>query len=832
MTDHVGLTSHQAKTLQAEHGRNILPEKAQQSILSVFLSQFKSPLVFVLIIIGIITFFLDEKSDTVVILMVVAINSVIGSVQELKALSSLKSLKQFLTPKAKVYRDGKVQLLDAADLVPTDIVLLESGDRVPADGILIDAYSLSINESQLTGEAYPVSKNTGDESTAAMGTLVASGHGLLKVEKIGEATALGQISKTVGEYLSEPTPLEKQLDKLLRKVLLIILGICALLFVIGMIEQIPVRELFKTVVSIGVSAIPEGLPIVITVTLALGVMRMSRKRAILRNLPSVSSLAGVDVICTDKTGTLTEGNIEVQELRQFVDGKFHSSTHAKIIEFAVLCNDAHIDSLVIGDALDISLLNSAKKLQIDISQVRKDAPRIAELAFDHKRRWQATLHQIKNHQLLIVKGAPDSLLPLCSQLSKAECTIVDEEVDRLADQGLRVLAVACREAPHLELTKADDVCKLTLVGLIVFADTIRSDAAAAIKKCHDAGIQVIMITGDHLNTAKTVGSQVGLYRTGDLAILGSQLEDLIHFTNAPQELTIVARATPFDKSALIDQLHADRKLVAMTGDGVNDAPALVKADIGIAMGKSGTDAARESADMILADDAFATIVDGISAARGIFENIRKVISYLFTTSYGEVGVIFIAMFLQLPLPLLAAQILWLNLITDGLLDISISTESHTPNIMKVSHLRYKNSIIDKLLLLRIILLGSIMSVGTVIIFIMELRSHDLAYARTSAMIVLAIFQWVHALNSRSETRSIFALGFFTNRAVVAALVIEAVLLVLAVYHPFLQQLLRTVPVAPSVWGVAIVTSLSVLVVEELRKYLFQKYGWKRYFSQI
>jgi Ca2+-transporting ATPase len=397
---------------------------------------------------------------------------------------------------------------------------------------------------------------------------------------------------------------------------------------------------------------------------------------------------------------------------------------------------------------------------------------------------------------------------------------------------LRVLAIADREHVALKLHSPKDVHTLQFRGLLVFADVLRSDAAAAVQKCQAAGIQVIMITGDHLNTAKHIGKNIGIYGPQKLAVLGNQLGDLFHFTQAPEQLSIVARATPFDKTILIDQLKADHKLVAMTGDGVNDAPALVKADIGIAMGKSGTDAAREAADMVLVDDAFSTIVDGIGAARGIFENIRKVISYLFTTSYGELGVIFISLLLQLPLPLVAAQILWLNLITDGLLDISLSTEAHTPSIMNKSHLRYKGNIIDKLLLLRIILLGTIMSVGTIIIFLIELEANGLAYARTAAMIVLAIFQWVHAFNSRSETRSIFALGFFTNRAVVFTVAIEGVLLFLAVYHPLFQQLLQTVPVAPNVWVVAIVSSLTVLFAEEVRKYLFKTFGWKKYFTQL
>ncbi len=832
MTDHLGLTSQQVKTLQAQYGKNTLPEKQQRSIFDVFFSQFKSPLVFVLLIVSGITLFLREYSDTVVILIVVVVNAIIGSIQELKALHSLQSLKQFLTPKAKVYRDGKLQVLSVEELVPGDIVSLEAGDRVPADGVLIEANSMTVNESQLTGEVYPVSKDTSEQAGLAMGTLLASGKGLLKVEQTGEATALGQISKTVAEHVGEATPLERQLNKLLRVVLLIVIGVCGVLFVIGFIEHIPLEELFKTVVSIGVSAIPEGLPIVITVTLALGVVRMSQKKAILRNLPSVSTLAGVDVICTDKTGTLTEGKIVLQEAWYFDDDKFEQKKKTEMLRLAVLCNDARTDNTAVGDLLDLALIKAAFNDHVDVDKVRAAAPRISELAFDNRLRLQATLHQTDKNMLLVVKGAPDSVLTQCCAFHHKEQQVIEKQIQLLTDRGLRVIALAEKTGKHLKLKDHKDIKDLNFTGLLVFSDTLRSDAAASIQKCKNAGIQVIMITGDHLNTAKSIGEQIGLYHQGNIAVEGKELENLLNSSFSPENLTIVARATPFDKSALIDQLKAQQKLVAMTGDGVNDAPALAKADIGIAMGKSGTDAAREAADMILVDDSFSTIVHGISAARGVFENIRKVISYLFTTSYGELGVIFLSLFLGLPLPLLAAQILWLNLITDGLLDISISTEKSTPQIMERSHKRYKGHIIDKLLLLRIILLGTIMSVGTIVIFLMELESHSLEYSRTVALIVLAIFQWVHALNSRSETRSIFTMGFLTNRAVVVAIGVEAVLLALAVYHPLFQSLLRTVPVEANVWIVAVAVSLSVLVVEELRKYLFRRFDWKKYFTVL
>lgn len=831
MTDHQGLTSHQVESLRKEHGRNVLPEKHQQSVLSVFLSQFKSPLVFILIIVSIITYFLDEKSDTVVILLVVFVNSIIGTFQEVKALHSLESLKQFLTPQAKVYRDGKPQLISAEELVPQDLVILEAGDRVPADGVLIEAKAISINESQLTGEAYPVAKNTSDSSAVAMGTLLTTGRGVMKVEKIGVSTALGQISQTVVDHIAQSTPLEHQLRKVIDGILVIVAVACVGLFGLGFIEKIPLDELFKTVVSIGVSAIPEGLPIVVTVTLALGVIRMSQKKAILRNLPSVSTLAGVDVICTDKTGTLTEDKIVLQTIWSFIEGKFSDKKQEKIYQMSVLCNDAQTGEEAIGDLLDIALLNAAKEEEIDPENVREKLPRIGEIPFDNEQRWQATLHEVGKTRWMIVKGAPDALLKL-SKISEREKTAVEKKVLEFADQGLRVLAIAEKVGKQLELYHPKDVHGLSFQGLLVFSDKLRSDAAAAVKKCQDADIQVIMITGDHLNTAKSIAEEIGIYKPGTIAVTGEELNDSFHFTKTADQLSVVARATPFDKSALIDQLRTENKLVAMTGDGVNDAPALVKADIGIAMGKSGTDAAREAADMVLVDDAFSTIVDGITSARGIFENIRKVISYLFTTSYGELGLILLAMILMTPLPLVAAQILWLNLITDGLLDIAISTEATRPGIMKRTHHRYKGKIIDKLLLLRIILLGTVMAVGTMSVFIIELENHNLEYARTSALIVLAIFQWFHAFNSRSESRSIFELGFTTNRPVLIALAIEVVLLLAAVYLPFLQGLLKTVPVSVNVWIAALALGAVLLIVEEIRKWIFNRFDLRKYFTTL
>jgi P-type Ca2+ transporter type 2C len=830
MPTHLGLSTQQVEALRTEYGRNTLPEKEQQTLLGLFLSQFTSPLVFVLLIVSVITFFLGEFTDTVVIMIVVVFNAIIGTIQELKALNSLKALKQLLTQKTKVYRNGTSQVIDAAELVPGDIVIVEAGDRIPADGQLIEANGISINEAQLTGEAYPVNKDTKDQATVSMGTIVASGRGLMEVKKIGEATALGQISKTVVGFIDEPTPLERQLNRVLHYVLIIVLTACATLFVIGLFAHIPLRDLFETVVSIGVSAIPEGLPIVVTVTLAVGVLRMSQKKAILRNLPSVSTLAGVDVICTDKTGTLTEGKITVQQLLDWQGQKFTSTNQRHLLELSVLCNDAHPGKDGIGDLLDISLLRAAEAQGQDPTQIRKTYPRTEEIPFDSKHRWQATLHDVHGGKLMIVKGAPDSLIALDLGLSAKQKSIVEQKIAELTNQGLRVLALASKTGKKLVLKTKKDVHDLQLEGFLVFSDILRKDAANAVRMCQAAGIHVIMITGDHVNTARSIAQQVGLAAPDDLAITGDDLPKLFRQQNSLQNLAVVARATPFDKSDLIDRLRADQRLVAMTGDGVNDAPALVKADIGIAMGKSGTDAAREAADMILVDDAFSTIVDGIGAARGIFENIRKVISYLFTASYGELAVIFLAMFLHTEIPLLAVQILWMNLITDGLLDMSISTEPTEPGIMKKHHQRYKGNIIDKLLLLRILILGTLMAVGTMVMFLVEIENNSLEYARTAAMIVLAIFQWFHAFNARHETKSLFSIGLLTNRALVITLVFEIGLLGLAVYNPLFQSLLGTVPVDMNVWILAVAIAFSVVIVEEIRKFLFRRFQLVRYFS--
>lgn len=824
-----GLTSEQAKKLLAEYGFNAIATKTDGSALRVFLSQFTNPLVYVLVGVSLITAYLHEYTDTIVILTVVGINAVIGTFQEVKAKNTLNSLKDLLSPHAKAFRDGQIVDILAEELVPGDTILIEAGDRISADAILLEATNLQINESQLTGESYPVAKNTADNNRVFMGTIATTGRALAEVQKTGLTTELGQISQTVAKHITQATPLEKKFEALSRQIVVAVAGICGVIFLLGMWRQFSLEDMFKVGVSLGVSAIPEGLPIVVTVTLAIGVYRMSQKKAVIRNLPSVSTLAGVDVICTDKTGTITEGRVELAQTWVPVGGKLSDEVNPDFLKLAVLCNDAEVGATKVGDLLDIALLEFAEQNTLHIAEIRDELPRIDEIPFDSDNKYQATLNKERGGNLLIVKGAFEKLLPHCNFTNNELKQEIEAKTESLAQQGFKVLLLACKKTSDTKLTK-DMLSDLGFEGLLVFFDPMRKDVSVAVRACHDAGVKVIMITGDHLETAKTIAKQAGIYKDGELAVDSRSFQKKLSELADELKLRVIARASPLDKSALIGLLKTRKHVVAMTGDGVNDAPALVQADIGIAMGVVGTDAAREAADMVLLDDKFSTIVNGIFEARGVFENIRKVISYLFTASYGEIFVIMGGLLIMAPLPLIAVQILWLNVITDALLDISIATENNTQEIMKKNHQRYRGPVIDRLLLLRIAILGSYMGLGSLWLFTHELQNNSLEYARTTCLVVLAMFQWFHAFNARSEDQSLLEIGIFRNRTLLLSLVAVILLCLLAVYNPLFQNLLSTEAVKPDVWYKALALSFPIILVEEVRKSIFKKYNLTRFFT--
>ncbi len=824
MNSTLGLSTQEANERLLKFGKNKLKDTEQVPIYKQILKQFTNPLIVVLLVISLVTSILGEVVEAIVISGVIVMNCLIGFFQEHKAAHAVDSIKKLITHKAKVIRDGSVRQIDAEDVVPGDTVQLEAGDKVPADGTLIEYKNLQINESQLTGEAYPVTKDESN-SKAFMSSIVTNGKGLLSVEKTGMETEIGKITGLVSKKSSDKTPLEVKFHTLTGKIIIIV-GIASLsIFLVGLVKGFTITDIFRTAVSMGISSIPEGLPVVVTVTLAVGVFRMSRQKAVIKNLPSASTLASVDVICTDKTGTVTEGKIKLQDYYLLKsDGLIKNFHDMHFMKLCVLCNDASIaENHESGDLLDVAILNEAKSKGADIDKIVEEHTRLDEIPFDSDYKYQATLNELTDAEnIIIVKGAFDMLLDKCTFENDSSYQEIRNCVEDLAAQGFRIIVVASKYTKQKTLAH-EDIRKLDFDGLLVFIDPLRADVVEAVQKCKRSGIATVMVTGDHVATAKHIAEQAGIAEPNGLAIDASQIRNKSddELTSMLDDLYVVARATPMEKVRLVESFDRMGKTVAMTGDGVNDAPALVKADIGIAMGENGTDAAREAADMILMDNKFSTIIGGIEEARVVYENLKKVMTYLFSTSLGEIMTIFLSILLNLPIPLIAVQILWLNLITDGFLVCAVAMEGKQDDIMHYKPARYKNNFLDRLIIGRALFMSSIMAIGSIFVFQFNLRSETLDYARTCMLIVMAAFQWFNAFNARHEKLSIGKLGIFTNKYIVGAIAIEILLLVLAVYTPFMQHLLHTVPVDGDVWILCILMAMMIVLFEEIRKAFFK-----------
>ena len=816
-----GLSTQKAEELLKIYGKNMLEESKKITLLEQIFNQIKNPLILVLLVVVTISLLLKEYGDAAIIGIVLVFNTIIGIIYESRANNAINSLKQQLAPQCKVYRDGKIVILNAAELVPGDVVSVTSGDRIPADGELIFAQSLEINEAQLTGESFPVYKDE-KEKNVFLGTLVVKGKGEFLVKNTGMETKLGEITNLVTNNERISTPIEKKFEILTKNILYIVLAICVGIFILGVSLGQELKTVFETSIAIALSAIPEGLPVVVTLTLSIGVFRMSRKNALLRNLASVSTLASVDVICTDKTGTITEGNIILDEIIENSDQK---NSHLDPIELGVLCNDA---TLQIGDLLDISILKYAQRNNLNFEELRQKYKRLDEIPFDSSYMFQATLHTSANKNLLVVKGAPDVLIKKLNDKEKI-LDFIKNKNKVLGEKGKRIILICSKEISSTSIDQKD-INKLNFEALLVFTDPLRLDVADAVERSKQSGLKTILITGDHPTTAKNIAISAKILNSSTTKniITGKELKDFSEedLKNKILDIDVIARADPMDKVRIIKAIQANGLTVAMTGDGVNDAPALVNADIGISMGENGTDAAREASDMVLLDNRYATIINGIEQARIVFENLRKTTSYLFMTSFGEILTIVLAIIIGLPLPVTAAQILWLNLITDGFLDVSIATEGKHGDLLRFKIAKYKENIVSKLMLFRIFYLGTIMALGSITFFYFNLQNHSLAVAQTSAFIILAIFQWLNAFNARSSDLSIFKIGWFTNKYLFAALGVVILLCIAAVYTPFLNLILGTVPVNLDIWIWALGFASIIIVAEELRKLVFHKFNLK------
>jgi P-type Ca2+ transporter type 2C len=862
-----GLNTKNVEEQTKRYGANQIIHKDKSSLLERILHQFKSPLIFVLLIIAGTTFLMDEYADTIVILAVIFFNAIVGFIQETKAENTISALKNLIRQKAKVRRNGEVVNILASEIVPGDIVIVEAGDVIPADGVFLESKNLQVVESQLTGESFPVDKkqvnnsiieevvsvfqsahqqgdtdlidklvtvlseNNFEESMIGyQSTSVATGRSEMIVLKTGMNTRVGKISETVLSQVRQQTPIEKKLKKLTHVIIYIVLLCCLIVFAAGLLKGFSPTEIFKIAISLGVSAIPEGLPIVVTLTLAIGAWRMGRAKAILRNLASASTLAGVNVICTDKTGTITEGRLTLNDIitySEVMNGRedevldLSREDEMECLLLSTLCNDGFIsqDGNEMGDPLDVSLLRTAKENKVKYIEYKNKYLRIDEIPFDSKYKYMATLNKFEDGNYLIVKGAPDILLDKCKFKKAEDKEIIIEYIENLNKKGLRTILLAKKKTNEFKIDHKE-IESLEFLGLFEFIDPIRKEAPSAVRTCIKSGIRVIMITGDHLSTARYIAAKSSIFDPdNDLAMTGAEIDKLSdeELIEKIDSIKVVARATPEVKMKLIDIFKKKGDVVAMTGDGVNDAPALTSADIGIAMGQIGTDVARESSDMVLTDDNFSTIVKGIEEARVVFENLKKVIVFLFSTSFGEIVTISLAIFLGFPVPLLAAQILWLNLVTDGFLDIALATEGKETHVMKYDPKRFSKRILDWNHYSRIILLGLVMSIGALIFFVYAKANYGIEEARTMTLLVLAAFQWFNAYNVRSETQSIFKMNFFGNKPLLGAIALVVFLQVLAMYNPFMQSILRTVEIEPYSWIFALIVGLSALVTDELRK---------------
>jgi P-type Ca2+ transporter type 2C len=862
-----GLPEKEVTIRQARHGPNKLLGKGRANPALLMLKQFASPMVYILLIVVIVeAVVLDSLTDAGVIFFIVLLNAIIGFVQELRAERALEALKKMTSPMARVRRNKAEHDITASHLVPGDIIILEGGDKVPADARLLEAAGLSVEESALTGESVPIDKISSTlkgrvvladmVNMVHMGTSVAAGRGTAVVTETGMDTQFGRIVAQVQATKQPLTPLQKNVARLGRYIAYLVVGIVILIVAIGIVRGYGFAEIFLLGVAAVVSAIPEELIVMVTVALSLGMRRMASKKALIRKLQAVETMGAVTVICSDKTGTLTEGEMTVREI--FLDnhtievtgngynprGDFllkgqsieplRDESLALAMKIAVLANDTNLERQdghcrILGDPTEGALLTLGLKAGLDRDQLRKEYPRISELPFQSESRYLATLHQSRDGSgITYVEGSFEEVLNMSrytyenarvQEMTEDQRQQIKQANEDMASRALRVAALAYYDCEDF----TNQVCITDIEGQLVFValagmiDPPREEVKSAIAACNRAGIKVVMITGDQKVTAKAIATQLGI--PADEVLTGQELAALSRGELAKRidRIQVFARVEPLQKLKVVEALKDRGHIAAMTGDGVNDAPALRAADIGVAMGIKGTDVAREAADIVLADDNFTSIVSAVEEGRIIFSNIRRSVFFLLSTSLGELFTWAIVLLAGLPLPVAAVQILWINLVTDGACVTPLGIEPKHGDVMNRPPQNPKSGILHSGMLYRMIFLSLIMAGGTVGLFHWQLQTSGLDQARTIAFCTVVSFQWFNALNSRSTHLSVFKIGFFSNRWLMAGLPIAIALQLLVIYTPSLQDLFHTVPLSASQWGILIGVSASVWVLEEIRK---------------
>jgi magnesium-transporting ATPase (P-type) len=869
-----GLSRAEAKRRLAEYGPNRLPEAKRRGPLMRFLVQFHNPLIYVLLVASAVTFLLGHYADAAVILGVVIINALIGFVQEGKAEQALEAVRAMLASRATVLRDGNRREIDAQDLVPGDIVLLDSGARVPADLRLLRTKNLRLNEAALTGESVPSEKttdpvdaeaSTGDRTGMAYsGTVVSFGQGRGVVVATGQATEIGRIGALVAGVASLATPLTRRLEQFARQITVFILALGALTYAYGhWVVDMPPADIFLAVVGLAVAAIPEGLPAIVTITLAIGTRIMAHEKAIVRRLPAVETLGSVTVICSDKTGTLTKNemtavrlllpdrDIEVSGAGYVPDGGFRQDSRSidpqqddallDMARCALLCNDAHLDRddagdwTLAGDPTEGALVTLARKAGLDPAAENTNNPRVDEIPFESEHRLMATLHHDHaGHAFLLLKGAPERVLGLCVQDAEGrplDQAAWEERVVAAAEEGQRVLALArCEVDAGTTALDMDDIHeRFTLLGLASMIDPPRPEAIEAVAECQAAGIRVKMITGDHAITAAAIGRQLGLADaeplTGDVVERLSDEE----LKRRVSETDVIARASPEHKLRLVAALQAQGEFVAMTGDGVNDAPALKTAEIGVAMGHRGTDAAKEASDLVLTDDNFASIAQAVREGRRVFDNIKKSLVFILPTNGAQAGVILVAVLAGLALPITASQILWVNMVTAVTLALALAFEPAEPGVMRRPPRPPKEPLITRVMLSRIIYVSLLMIALTFAVYEWELmRGQSLEVARTAAVNMLVFGELVYLFNVRHFTAPTMTRHtLYGNPVAFWASLILIGLQLLFTYAPPMQALFHTSGLDLQAWGLILVLSVFAFFAVVAEKRVLRRLGIDR-----
>ncbi|HEC96920.1 MAG TPA: cation-translocating P-type ATPase [Nitrospirae bacterium] len=866
-----GLSNEEARKRLREYGPNELVEKKKKTPFEMFLDQFRDFMILVLIGAAVISGIVGEVTDTLVIILIVVINAVIGFVQEYRAEKAMAALKKMAALAATVVRDGQPVDIPASELVPGDIVILEAGKIVPADMRLMEVAQLKVEEAALTGESVPVEKLVtalhdetlpiGDRKNMLYkGTIITYGRGLGIVTATGMNTELGRIATMLQDEEAVKTPLQKRLAKFGSKLAMAVLAICAVVFVVGLLRGEPVMLMLLTAISLAVAAIPEALPAVVTISLAIGAKKMVKQNALIRKLPAVETLGSVTYICSDKTGTLTLNRMTVEEL--YVNGELlrgsdlkadsdqlvTGSTLQRLMTALALSNDARggVDGNIIGDPTEAALYSIAREYGFDKNSLEQLFPRVAELPFDSERKCMTTFHRMPSDSpfktgapealtaggyVSFTKGAIDVLLDKSTNiLTSAGLKEIDredlEEVNaRMAADGLRVLGIALRFWENLPevLTPPGIEKELTIVGLVGLMDPPRQEAREAVALCKAAGIKPVMITGDHPLTAETISKRLGILEDGSEAILTGQELDALsleEFEEKVEHIRVYARVAPEQKLKIVKALQDKGQFVAMTGDGVNDAPALKRADIGIAMGITGTDVSKEAASMILLDDNFATIVKAVKEGRKIYDNIRKFIKYMLTTNSAEIWTLFLAPFLGLPIPLLPIHILWINLMTDGLPALALSVEPEEGDVMKRPPRHPGESIFAHGLGIHAIWVGLLMAGIVLSVQTWTIRTES-AHWQTMVFTVLCISQLFHVLAIRSEKESSFKVGLFSNKPLLGAVILSFGLQMAVIYIPFLNPIFRTEPLSAGELAITLAVSSVVFFAVEGEK-LFKR----------